>query len=127
MYLNSEIFCARPCSLMSKSAAVRSLMGWFLPSVTTTSDGDGVDAAAEDWPWWGLDRARSRDRDDRSRRDHSENDQGTADRQRAPPGSDRGKYYDPDLMKRAAFVGLGLVVAGAAVWGLVTYGPYLRW
>jgi len=30
-------------------------------------------------------------------------------------------------MKRAAFVGLGLVVAGAAVWGLATYGPYLHW
>jgi hypothetical protein len=30
-------------------------------------------------------------------------------------------------MKRAAVVVLGLVLTGAAVWGLVTYGPYLRW
>jgi hypothetical protein len=30
-------------------------------------------------------------------------------------------------MKRAVFAGLGLVAAGAAVWGLATYGPYLRW
>jgi hypothetical protein len=30
-------------------------------------------------------------------------------------------------MKRAVLVGLALAVAGAAAWGLVTYGPYARW
>jgi len=30
-------------------------------------------------------------------------------------------------MKRAAIVVLGLAMAGAAVWGLATYGPYGRW
>jgi hypothetical protein len=30
-------------------------------------------------------------------------------------------------MKRAAVVLPGLVIVGATIWGLVTYGPYLRW